>query len=145
MIRHGQLADVSSLATLAQKLWPNHTVDALEKEIQEAITKPNVAFFLAFTENQPIAFPQCQLRYDYVEGTSSSPVGYLEGIYVRERYRQQGIAGELLTACQTWAKNNHCTEFASDCEIENTESLKFHLSHGFIEANRLICFAKQLT
>ena len=51
MIRHGQLADVSSLATLAQKLWPKHTVDTLEKEIQEAITKPNVAFFLAFTEN----------------------------------------------------------------------------------------------
>ena len=69
----------------------------------------------------------------------------LEGIYVRERYRKQGIASELLTVCQTWAKNNHCTEFASDCEIENMESLKFHLSHGFIEANRLICFSKQLT
>lgn len=145
MIRHGQLADVSSLATLAQKLWPKHTVDTLEKEIQEAITKPNVAFFLAFTENQPIAFAQCQLRHDYVEGTSSSPVGYLEGIYVRQRYRQQGIASELLTACQTWAKHNYCTEFASDCEIENMESLKFHLSHSFIEANRLICFSKQLT
>ena len=76
MIRHGQLADVSSLATLAQKLWPKHTVDTLEKEIQEAITKPNVTFFLAFTENQPIAFAQCQLRHDYVEGTNSSPVGY---------------------------------------------------------------------
>ncbi len=25
---------------------------------------------------------QSQLRYDYVEGTESTPVGYLEGIFV---------------------------------------------------------------
>ena len=35
----------------------------------------------------PIGFAQCTLRNDYVEGSSSSPVGYLEGIYVKDEYR----------------------------------------------------------
>lgn len=37
-----------------------------------------------------------------------------------------------------------CTEPASDCELDNDESLAFHLSAGFSEANRVICFAKRL-
>ena len=35
-------------------------------------------------------------------------------------------------------------EFASDCELKNTDSLKFHLNIGFKEANRIICFVKNL-
>ena len=37
-----------------------------------------------------------------------------------------------------------CREFASDCELDNEVSLKFHLKVGFAEANRIICFTKQL-
>lgn len=33
---------------------------------------------LCFQNNIPVAFAQCQLRNDYVEGTESSPMGYLE-------------------------------------------------------------------
>ena len=34
--------------------------------------------------------------------------------------------------------------FASDCELGNGESLRFHLAMGFREANRVICFTKEL-
>jgi aminoglycoside 6'-N-acetyltransferase I len=37
-----------------------------------------------------------------------------------------------------------CKEFASDCKLENTESLRFHLKIGFEEAGRIICFKKDL-
>lgn len=59
-------------------------------------------------------------------------------------YRKQGVAKELLSACETWAKSKGCTEFASDCELENVHSLQFHLNVGFEEANRIICFTKKL-
>ena len=36
------------------------------------------------------------------------------------------------------------TEFASDCELDNSGSLAFHLKMGFAEANRIICFHKTL-
>ena len=50
----------------------------------------------------------------------------------------------MLAACEDWARSQGCTEFASDCELENTDSLAFHLKCGFEEMNRIICFAKKL-
>ena len=49
-----------------------------------------------------------------------------------------------LAACEAWAKERGCAEFASDCELDNADSLRFHLGVGFEEANRVICFKKDL-
>ena len=144
MIRKAEINDLPILAELACQLWPDHTVEEMRLEFAEIITKNDAAFFLAYAEETAIGFAQCQLRHDYVEGTDSSPVGYLEGIYVAEGYRKQGIARELLFACESWAKEKGCTEFASDCELSNVQSLQFHLNVGFEEANRIICFTKKL-
>lgn len=144
MIRKAESKDLPILAELACKLWPDHTVGEMQTEFTEIIAKPDAAFFLAYSEETAIGFAQCQLRHDYVEGTDSSPVGYLEGIYVTDGYRKQGVARELLTACEGWAKAKGCAEFASDCELDNVQSLRFHLNVGFEEANRIICFTKKL-
>ena len=144
MIRKAESKDLYILSELACQLWPDHTVEEMRLEFAEIITKNDAAFFLAYADETAVGFAQCQLRYDYVEGTDSSPVGYLEGIYVADGYRQQGFARELLAACESWAKTKGCTEFASDCELDNTQSLQFHLNVGFEEANRIICFTKKL-
>lgn len=144
MIRKAEIKDLHILSELACQLWPDNTVEEMRLEFSEIITKTDAAFFLAYAEETAIGFAQCQLRHDYVEGADSSPVGYLEGIYVAEEYRKHGIARELLSACESWAKSKGCTEFASDCELDNTQSLQFHLNVGFEEANRIICFTKKL-
>ena len=144
MIRKAESKDLYILSELACQLWPDHTVEEMQAEFAETLTKPDAAFFLAYADETAVGFAQCQLRYDYVEGTDSSPVGYLEGIYVADGYRQQGFARELLAACESWAKSKGCTEFASDCELDNVQSLQFHLNVGFEEANRIICFTKKL-
>ena len=144
MIRKAESKDLHILSELACQLWPDNTVEEMRLEFSEIITKTDAAFFLAYAEETAIGFAQCQLRHDYVEGTDSSPVGYLEGIYVADGSRKQGIARELLSACENWAKEKGCTEFASDCELENTQSLQFHLNVGFEEANRIICFTKKI-
>lgn len=141
MIRKAELSDLSVLTDLALELWPGHNREELAAELKAILKKENAAFFLA---EGKAGFAQCQLRYDYVEGTESSPVGYLEGIYVDDSHRRQGVARELLSACESWAKEQGCREFASDCELTNTQSLAFHLALGFEEANRIICFTKKL-
>ena len=141
MIRKAEFSDLPVLTGLALKLWPDHDREEMYEELSSIVAKPDAAFFLA--ENAS-GFAQCQLRYDYVEGTESSPVGYLEGIYVEEGCRRQGLARALLAACENWARERGCREFASDCELTNTQSLRFHLSLGFEEANRIICFTKKL-
>ena len=144
MIRQAEAYDVPVLAELACRLWPDHTVAEMQADIAEILAKPDASFFLAYAEETAVGFAQCQLRHDYVEGTDSSPVGYLEGIYVVEEYRKHGLARALLSACESWAKTKGCTEFASDCELSNEQSLQFHLNVGFEEANRIICFTKKL-
>ena len=143
-VRKAEAKDLPILGELACGLWPHHTPDAMRAEMAETLEMPDAAFFLAFAEKTAVGFAQCQLRRDYVEGTDSSPVGYLEGIYVLPGHRRQGIAKALLSACESWAKSMGCREFASDCELTNKDSLKFHLNVGFREANRIICFVREL-
>lgn len=144
LIQKASLCYVSTVADLALQLWPDHRKEELREEFEALLVRDDAAVFLAFEGDLPVGFAQCQLRRDYVEGTDTSPVGYLEGIYVAPEYRKSGTARKLLGACESWAKSAGCKEFASDCELGNAESLSFHLSVGFEEANRIICFAKKL-
>lgn len=136
--------DAPTLAGLARMLWDGHTIEDLSVEFRDLLQSQEAACFLAYEEDAPVGFAQCQLRHDYVEGTQTSPVGYLEGIYVQEEYRNRRIARRLLEACEGWAKDQGCLEFASDCELGNDTSRRFHLGLGFAEANRIICFIKKL-
>ena len=144
MIHQAHPKDLPAVTNLALQLWPGNAPSELEAEFSKLLANSNAALFLSLDGETPIGFAQCQLRHDYVEGTDTSPVGYLEGIFVAEPYRHRGYARLLLTACEVWARNRGCTQFASDCELTNEESLRFHLHTGFTEANRIICFVKQL-
>ena len=144
MIKKAGTEDAGVLACLAIKLWTDHDPAELESEFRQLCRNDEAACFIKYAGGEPAAFAQCQLRHDYVEGTDSSPVGYLEGVFVSERYRRKGFAAELLAECEKWALEKGCREFASDCGLDNEDSLKFHLSMGFEEANRIICFRKRL-
>ena len=145
MIVKAEEKDIAAVATLAAALWPHHSARELEAEFAPLLGKKEAAVFLQLEGSTPVGFAQCQLRHDYVEGTKTSPVGYLEGIYVAPACRHRGFAAALLRACENWAEEMGCTEFASDCELTNSDSYAFHKSMGFAEANRIICFAKTLS
>ncbi len=144
MIVKATSKDSLALAKMAIKMWSEHSLDELAKEFEDTIDCRESAIFMLMVDNQAVGFAQCQLRHDYVEGTDTSPVGYLEGIFLEQEFRHRGHAKKLLAQCEEWAKNKGCTEFASDCESDNDESLKFHINMGFTEVNRIICFKKQL-
>ncbi len=144
MIYKAEKKDIGKAAELAALLWDSAASEELEEGLAEIAAGQEGIIFLAAEGEDTVGFAQCQLRHDYVEGTDTSPVGYLEGIFVREEYRKQGYAARLLQACENWAREKGCKEFASDCELENDASLAFHLKAGFTEANRIICFCKNL-
>lgn len=103
-IKKAEVVDVSILAHLAIRMWQDSTISDLEHEFEQIINSNNAVVFMNFIDVNPIGFAQCQLRTDYVEGTETSPVGYLEGIFILEEYRNKGYAKELLSACENWAK-----------------------------------------
>ena len=143
MILRAKREHLAQAAVLAAELWPDNTPEGLAAEL-EALFPSEGVVFLAVEDGAPAGFAQCQLRHDYVEGTRSSPVGYLEGVYVRKDFRGRGLARALLSACDDWAREQGCSEFASDCAVDNGASIAFHQSAGFDEANRIVCFTKRL-
>lgn len=144
MIKTATEKDICILAELAIRMWDSASLAELEKDFLNIVNSRNSVCFIRYSEDTPTGFAQCSLRKDYVEGTSTSPVGYLEGVYIIDEYRNKGHARELVSACEKWAKDMGCSEFASDCELTNENSLRFHLSVGFDEVNRIICFRKDI-
>ncbi|KYG26063.1 aminoglycoside 6'-N-acetyltransferase [Alkalihalobacillus trypoxylicola] len=144
MIKEATMSEAKEAARLAQSLWPGQSLGDFIKEMEELISQSDAIILLAYQGVEVIGFAQCQLRFDYVEGTDTTPVGYLEGLFVKEAFRKQKVAKNLVHACEEWAKQKGCVEFASDCELHNKQSLAMHLKLGFEEVNRVICFKKRL-
>ena len=142
--RKATSADSEAIGLLAVQMWNSHTAEKLSNSVSSLIESDNNALFLLVVDGNIQGFAQCGLRHDYVEGTNSRPVGYLEGIFIKEEYRKQGYAKQLLKYCEQWAKEKGCSEIASDCELDNEISLQFHINSGFDEANRIICFTKKI-
>ncbi|MCM1284271.1 MAG: GNAT family N-acetyltransferase [Muribaculaceae bacterium] len=144
MVRKAEKADAGCIAEMAVMMWDSNSAEELAAEFEAMLENEECALFIYCIDHKPVGFAQCGLRHDYVEGTKDSPVGYLEGIFMREEYRKKGCARELLAQCESWAKQKGCAEFASDCELDNDGSFAFHMHMGFAEANRIICFVKQI-
>lgn len=131
--------DVDYLVHLANQLY--HSDDDLHEEFGTLLKDDDAVVFLACDQNKNIiGFAQVQIRHDYVEGCKTNDVGYLEGIFLQPEYRSFGIGKMLVEKAIKWAKEKGCTEFASDCELSNEESVKFHEAVGFREVNRIVCF-----
>ncbi len=138
------IQDAPELAELVKIVWPEHSREELRDILEEYMDGKDSAVFAEKDAERFAGVALACLRRDYVEGCDTSPVGYLEGIAVREDCRGTGVARRLTEECEQWARDRGCTEFASDCELTNTASLRFHLSLGFEETNRIIHFRKDL-
>ena len=93
-IRKASRGEAARAAALAIRMWEDHTLEDLTDEFRELIANQEAAVYLLYENDKPVGFAQCQLRHDYVEGTETSPVGYLEGIYVDEFSNGQVKIGE---------------------------------------------------
>ena len=131
---------------LRMALWPADRADHLQ-EMQELCAQAGrYAQFLAYSAlGEPQGLVEVALRSDYVNGTESSPVGFLEGLYVAPAFRKQGIAAMLVKTAEQWAREQGCTEMASDALLDNTASQAMHRALGFVETERVVYFRKPLS
>ncbi len=113
MIRNATEKDFSLVAKLAHFMWSNHTCEDLENEFADTLAKRNAVSFLMYEKERPLGFAQCKLRHDDVEDSASSTSGYLEGIFVKETYRNHSDAKALLKECETWAALQGYKEFTN--------------------------------
>lgn len=129
---------------LAQKLFPDYDPSLLERDLKLVVSKNKHQTYLAKEGNVYIGFATVSTRTDYVEGSGTSPVGYLEAIYVESDYRKSTIATLLYKECEKWASTKSCTEMGSDTWLDNPGAQKFHEKLGFKEEDKLIHYIKQI-
>ena len=138
-------ADLPASLALAEALWPEEDAEGLRQHFSSILHDDRWRTILCKTDSgEVIAFANLSIHYEYVEGSESSPVGYVEGIYVKPEYRKQGIAKELVRLGEQWSLSRGCKEYASDTELHNKESQAFHRSIGFDREETIVHFIKTI-
>lgn len=89
-------------------------------------------------------FAEASLRRDFVNGTQSTPVGFLEGLYVAPASRGRGVARALVLAAEAWALGAGCREMALDAAIDGDAAHAAYRAMGYAETERAVFFAKPL-
>jgi aminoglycoside 6'-N-acetyltransferase I len=132
--------------TLRKALWPSCTSARHFSEMSSFCAKSDrFAQFVAYDDaRNGVGLVEVALRSDYVNGTTTTPVGFLEGLYVVPQARLQGIARALVARAEQWAISAGCREFASDARLENAASHAMHRALGFSESERVVYFRKAL-
>ncbi|HEY3312352.1 MAG TPA: GNAT family N-acetyltransferase [Anaerolineales bacterium] len=126
-------------------LWPDHTPAELAADLDEILSRPDEqpVFIALRSDGTPAGFLEGGLR-NYADGCDTAPVGYIEGWYVDEDLRRQGVGAALVSAMEAWARARGLTEMGSDTWLWNDTSIAAHTRLGYVEMERLVHFAKKL-
>lgn len=138
--------DLDELAALRAQLWPDGSIAEHRADATETYdgSRTAAAFLARDEDGAAIGFSEVTLRHDYVNGCDTSPVAFLEGLYVRPTHRRRGVAQALCDAVQTWGRDNDCTELGSDALLENALGQALHTALGFEERERVVFYRKML-
>jgi aminoglycoside 6'-N-acetyltransferase I len=143
-IRHATTADKPEWLRMRLLLWPFGTAEGFSGDMDGLLADPLTPVFVAARpEGNLGGFLEAGTR-KYAEGAESSPVGYIEGWFVDEDLRGQGLGKALVKAAEDWARAQGLTEMGSDTWLENEVSIQAHLKMRYEEAERLVHFIKKL-
>lgn len=149
-IRYAQASDRAQLSRLRGALWSESSAEELARELslilegKTSLAMPLIDLVAEATDGKLAGFMEVGLR-SHADGCDAShAIGFVEGWYVAEDCRHQGIGRKLLVAAEEWARSQGCAEMASDTPIENELSQRLHQALGYIVVDRCVHYRKPL-
>ncbi|MEN6369731.1 MAG: GNAT family N-acetyltransferase [Thermotogota bacterium] len=117
---------------LRAALWPGHGRGELEQEMDAMLSAAETerAFVAELASGGLCGVVEASLRLQ-AEGCTTSPVGYVEGLYVDPSWRRRGLGRRLVEEAEMWARSLGCREMASDTTSEYPDSLAVHRALGY--------------
>ncbi len=128
--------------SLRSRLWPGASESEHLREMADVLARGHHVCLAFALQGCAIGFVEASKRIDYVNGTSSSPVVFLEGLYVEPASRRKGVARALVADVERWALAERCSELASDSLLENLAAHAAHRALGFEEMERVVYFRR---
>ena len=128
--------------SLRASLWPHASESEHLCEMADVLARRHYVRLAFGPDGSTIGFVEASKRVDYVNGTNSSPVVFLEGLYVEPASRRNGVARALVADVEHWARAERCSELASDSPLENVEAHAAHRALGFEEMERVVYFRR---
>jgi len=135
-------ADDANWLSMRDRLWPDGTESEHLADMADALRRGHRVRLALAADDTAIGFVEASKRVDYVNGTSSSPVVFLEGLYVEPAARRKGVARALVADVENWARAERCSELASDSPLENVQAHAAHRALGFEEMERVVYFRR---
>lgn len=129
---------------LRRALWPDCSEETHRIEVEQALALEGGALLAHHVQSGAVGFAEISLRHEHVEGASSAPVAYLEGWFVEEAFRGQGVGKALVEAAVRWVMERGLSELASDAEVANVSSQHAHEALGFLESGRSVHYVRKL-
>jgi aminoglycoside 6'-N-acetyltransferase I len=125
-------------------LWPEGSEAEHLSGTADTLARGHYVRLAVTASGSAIGLVEAARRVDYVNGTTSSPVAFLEGLYVEPEWRRRGVARALVEAVRAWALQQGLSELASDSLIDNVAAHAAHRALGFEETERVVYFRRAL-
>jgi len=148
-VRPARAADAGAWLRMRVALWPDGSEAEHAEEIDRFLDggaggRPAAVLVAEGASGQPVGMVELAIR-PYAEGCVTDRVAYLEGWYVAQAARRQGVGRALIAAAEEWGRAQGCTEFASDANPANDASAAAHRAVGFADVGLVRCFRKNLS
>lgn len=132
-VRLIRAADRAQVAEWKRALWGDDGVD----------DESETVFVWASESGALGGFLSLSVR-PWADGCDEAPVPYVEGWYVAEGLRRQGIGRALVHAAEAWAREAGFGELGSDARLDNPVGIRAHRRLGFMPTEQLQLFCKRL-
>ncbi len=100
-------------------------------------------WFVEREDRERIGFVELSLR-NIVDGCLSSPVPYLEGLYLTAPERGKGRGAEVIAMIKIWCQRHGFSELATDAELNNIRAQEFYEKLGFEPVDRVVEYRLEL-
>lgn len=145
LLRELHSIDYPEWLRMRHTLWPDCPEERHLLEMQGLRTESgqSAVFVVDRGDGALSGFIEVSVRTQ-VDGAHSERTAYVEGWYVDQDLRSQGLGRQLMEAAEAWAIARGHTEIASDAEIDNLDSIQAHQALGFSETFRVVQFIKRI-
>jgi GNAT superfamily N-acetyltransferase len=132
--RHGDFEGPVGAGSRSESTGEDAGVALARHMFEEHLKELDSALSLGMTSTLPMAilvahdedgaligFLEVGMR-SHADGCNPArPVGFVEGWFVQETFRNRGVGRELMRVAEEWARAHGCLEMASDTWIDNID------------------------